>query len=74
MGAKMKFTKTANFKSIQKFFHVYLPVAILLYAILWIGAMMYDDLHETLHDPIFIIAGLIFAIVVIMLYWQPKRR
>ena len=55
----MKFSKTANFKSIQKFFHVYLPVAILLYAILWIGAKMYDDLHETLHDPIFIIAGLI---------------
>lgn len=69
----VKVTKTANFKSVQKFFHVYLPISILLYAILWIGAMMYDELHETLHDPIYIIAGLVFAIVVIMLYWQPKK-
>tara|TARA_B100001123_G_C14498965_1_gene705497 strand:+ start:156 stop:380 length:225 start_codon:yes stop_codon:yes gene_type:complete len=74
MGAKMKFTKTANFKSIQKFFHVYLPISILIYAILWITAMMYDDLHEELHDPVYIIGGLIFAIIVIMLYWQPKRK
>ena len=70
----MKFTKTANFKSIQKFFHVYLPVAILLYAIIMDTAMMYDDLHEELHDPVYIIGGLIFAIIVIMLYWQPKRK
>ena len=65
----VKVTKTANFKSVQRFFHVYLPI----FSIFWIGAMMYDEFHETLHDPIYIIIGLIFALVVIMLYWQPKK-
>ena len=65
---------SANFKSVQRFFHVYLPIAIIVFAIIWIGAMMYDDLHETLHDPIYIIGALIFALIVIVLYWQPKKR
>ena len=66
--------KSANFKAVQRFFHVYLPIAILVFAIIWIGAMMYEDLHETLHDPIYIIGALIFALIVIVLYWTPKKR
>lgn len=66
--------KSANFKAVQRFFHVYLPIAIIVFAIIWIGAMMYEDLHETLHDPIYIIGALIFALIVIVLYWTPKKR
>ena len=69
----VKLSKTSNFKSVQKFFHVYLPIAIILFSIFWIGAMTMEDFHETLHDPIYMIGGLIFALVVIMLYWQPKK-
>ncbi len=65
--------KSANFKAVQRFFHVYLPIAIIVFAIIWIGAMMYEDLHETLHDPIYIIGALIFALIVIVLYWRPKK-
>ena len=66
--------RSANFKAVQRFFHVYLPIAIIVFAIIWIGAMMYEDLHETLHDPIYIIGALIFALIVIVLYWTPKKR
>lgn len=65
--------RSANFKAVQRFFHVYLPIAIIVFAIIWIGAMMYEDLHETLHDPIYIIGALIFALIVIVLYWRPKK-
>jgi hypothetical protein len=65
---------SANFKSVQKFFHVYLPIAIIVFSILWIGAMTMEDFHEMLHDPIYIIGALIFALIVIVLYWQPKKR
>ena len=50
---------SANFKSVQKFFHVYLPIAIIVFSILWIGAMTMEDFHEMLHDPIYIIGALI---------------
>ena len=32
--------KSANFKAVQRFFHVYLPIAIIVFAIIWIGAMI----------------------------------
>jgi hypothetical protein len=51
---------------------VYLPIAIIVFSIIWIGAMTMDNFHELLHEPIYIIGALIFALIVIVLYWRPK--
>ena len=64
--------KSAKLKSVQRFFHVYLPIAIIVFSIIWIGAMTMDNFHELLHEPIYIIGALVFALTVIVLYWRPK--
>lgn len=66
--------KSEEFFSIQKFFHIYLPIAILVFAIFYIGALQMEDFHLMLHDPIYMFFGLIFALAVFILYWQPKSN
>ncbi len=64
--------KSKEFLSIQKFFHQYLPISIILLAIVYLLALTNDELHDMLHEPSIMVLALVFALITIVIYWQPK--